>query len=230
MEIPTLCEDCGIALTDEAVAEIRDAGWPDMICDDCAINKLTTTENEDMKFTDATKEESKFSGNYFNYGVHKVKLGLIETGETESGKEYIELTVLGENEEEDTARVWFSTEKAANYSFNTLSQIAVHQGKNDEEKSAIRAAVINCGDTDEIVKLFNDKFVGTAELWFTVYPSPDRTYQAADGSTKKSIDKNVYGYEPKLREDLMPKQDTTAPVTGNETQADIAAGIPDAWK
>jgi hypothetical protein len=177
-----------------------------------------------MKFNDDIKKENS-SGNYFNYGVHKVHLGAIENGETEAGKEYIELTLLGDNEEEDTARVWFTTDKAANYSFNVLKQIAVHNAP-EKSKDAARDAVDACQDTDELVKLFNEKVVG-GECWLSVYPSPDRTYTASDGSVKKSIDKNVAGYQLKERPELLPKQDVVAEVNDD---TDVAAGIPDAWK
>ena len=44
------------------------------------------------------------------------------------------------------------------------------------------------------------------EAWFTVYQS-DRTYTNAQGETRHSYDRNIYGYEPKLKkttiEDLM---------------------------
>jgi hypothetical protein len=76
------------------------------------------------------------------------------------------------------------------------------------------------------------------KCWFTKYPDPKRTYEAADGSIKKSINKNIYGYAPKLREDLMPKQDTVADVDTDKpiTAADLGgedvsgdANIPDKW-
>lgn len=187
------------------------------------------------QFSDEDKVVNEFSDqNWFGFGVHKVKIGLIEHGETENGKEYVEFTVLGDNEEEDTARVWFTTQKAANYSFNICRQIYVHnapEAKKDEARDGFDALP----DAEAMVAMMNEKLIG-GECWFTKYPSPDRTYQAQDGSIKKSIDKNVFGYEPKLRTDLMPKDEQKSALNALEgaediTGTDAAAGIPgdDDW-
>lgn len=187
------------------------------------------------KFDDEVKEVKEFSdNNWFGFGVHKVKIGLIEHGETESGKEFVEFTVLGENEEEDTARVWFTTQKAANYSFNICRAIYVHNAP-EKHKDAARDQFDALEDAEAMVRLMNEKLIG-GECWFTKYPSPDRTYQAQDGTTKRSIDKNVYGYEPRLREDLMPKDEEKDALNktfpGNEKvdlNSDAGAAIPDDW-
>lgn len=165
-----------------------------------------------MKFNDESKAVKEFAdSNYFGYGVHHVHIGAVDRGFTgddpENGKEYFEITVLGDNEEEDTARVWFSSDKAANYSFNVLRQIAVHNAPEDQ-KDAMRDTVDAVADTEELLKVLNEKVVG-GDCWFTKYQSPDRTYKAADGTVRKSVDKNVYGYEPKLRTDLISNDELT---------------------
>lgn len=185
-----------------------------------------------MKFNEDNKQVKEFSGgNWFGYGVHKVHIGLVELGETDKGLEYVEVTVLGDSEEEDTARVWFTTDKAANYSFNVLRQIYVHnapEAKKDQARDDIDATA----DTKELVDLLQ-KCVG-GECWFTKYPSTDRTYKAPDGSIKKSIDKNIMGYEPKLQADRIPREsdkdaisetfDGAQPATG-----DAASNVPKSW-
>ena len=131
-------------------------------------------------------------------------LGIAELGETEGGKEYVEFTVIGKNEEEDTARVWFTTPAATNYSFNVIRQIIVHNTK-EENKDKARKAVDAVKTTQELVDLLNEKCLG-GELWFTKYYNPTRTYENKAGETKRSVDKNVYGYEPKEKPELMGDQ------------------------
>lgn len=185
-----------------------------------------------MKFSDDNKQVNEFSGgNWFGFGVHKVKIMLIENGGTgKDEKEYVEVTVVGNNGEEETARVWFTTDKAANYSFNVLRQIYVHNApepKKDEARTAFDALTTS----DELVELMQ-KCVG-GECWFTKYESPDRTYTNQAGETKKSIDKNIMGYEPKLREDLIrpgePK-DKVHDVTDEDLEnTDTGPNVPSKW-
>ena len=183
-----------------------------------------------MKFNEENKKVSDFNGNWFGYGVHKVTIGAIEVGETDDNKEFIEVVLLGDNEEEDTARVWFSSDKAANYSFNVLRQIYVHNAP-EAKKDAARDAVDATSDTAELTALLQ-KLIGK-ECWFTKYPSSTRTYVNQAGETKQSIDKNIMGYEPKLQADRIPKTDKDAlneTFPGNETaKGEAAANVPDDW-
>lgn len=187
-----------------------------------------------MKFNEDNKTVKEFSsGNWFAYGVHKVHIVLVELGETDASKEYVEVTILGDNEEEDTARVWFTTDKAANYSFNVLRQIYVHNAPEDKKDTA-RDEMDGVADTKELVDLLQ-KTVG-GNCWFTKYPSADRTYQAQDGTTKRSIDKNIMGYEPQLQADRIPKEtEQFNPGTGaaNElidlNKNTTAINVPKAW-
>src|SRR5579872_1659397 len=158
-----------------------------------------------MKFSEENKQVSDFSNsNWLPFGVSKVKIGMIDLGGTREGeKEYIEVTLLGENDEEETARVWFTTDNAANYSFNTLRQIYVHNAPEDK-KDVARDTFDKVKDTEDVVKLFNEKLIG-GECWFSKYYDPTRTYENQAGETKKSVNKNIYGYEPKLKPELMPK-------------------------
>lgn len=192
-----------------------------------------------MKFNDDTKQVNEFSdSNWLGFGVHEVTLGLIEAGKTDNNKEFVEFTVIGPKDEEDTARVWFTSDKSANFSFNIMRQIYVHCAPEGKAKEKARTDFDAVKDSDEAVELMQ-KCVGK-KIWFTKYPDPTRTYQNQAGQTKQSINKNVYGYAPKLREDLMPKQDTVADVDtdkdvtiedlgGEEAKGDAAANIPDDW-
>lgn len=160
-----------------------------------------------MKFTKETKAVKEFSdANWLGFGVHKVQISAIGL-EEKGGKECVEVSVVGDNGEEDTAAVWFSTDKAANYSFNVLRQIYVHNAPEDK-KDAARDAMDACKDTTELVDKLQAKLIG-GECWFTKYPDPTRTYQAQDGSIRQSVNKNIYGYEPKEKPELLPKDSNT---------------------
>lgn len=145
-------------------------------------------------FTDEHKKD--MNSNFFEEGVHKVKITRIEFGETDSGKEYAEFGVKDEQGREDNARVWFTTDKAMNFSFNIIRGIFVHNapaGKKDE----IRTSIDNLKDTTELEKAC--KVLMGKEAWFSVYKDPSRTYQNDKGETKNSFNKNIYGYEPSPR-------------------------------
>src|SRR5437879_4438379 len=147
-----------------------------------------------MKFNDENKAVKEFSDNqWLDFGVHKVQISEIGLGSTDDGKEFVEVGVVGVNGEEDTSRVWFTTDKAANYSFNILRQIYVHNAP-ENAKDEARDTMDSIKDTDELVEKLQEKLLG-GECWFTKYPDPTRTYTAADGTIRQSVNKNVYGYE-----------------------------------
>lgn len=137
------------------------------------------------------------SNNYFDEGVHEVRIDKVERGRTDGGKDYVEFTVEGQNGESGTARLWFTTEPASNYALSILAGIAVHNKQTDAEKDKARTAFKAIKDTDIIDQKFLDKFVDM-DAWYTVQQS-DRTYINSKGETKYSYDKNIYGYEPKLK-------------------------------
>lgn len=187
------------------------------------------------KLSDDDKTVNEFKNDYFDYGVHKVLLGEFENGGTGDGeKEYIEITVMDPEDGEitDTARVWFTTDKAANYSFNVLRQIYVHNTP-EAKKDQARDEFDKLLNTDEIVALMNEKLIGK-EAWFSKYPSPTRTYVDKDGNTRKSIDKNVAGYPLKEKPELLPQSlrgdDTVVDdLGGEEATGDAAANVPKGW-
>lgn len=165
------------------------------------------------------------------FGVNRVYLIGATAGETDAGKDFVELTFKNDDEIEDTARVWF-TGGASKYSFATLRQIAVHNAK-DAEKESVRLAVESCKDNDELVALLNKNVVG-GEFWVEKYYDPISTYTGTDGNEYRSVNRNIRGYEPKLKPELLDKpadavQSTfpgAEPVSGKEA-ADIPAD--NAW-
>ena len=183
------------------------------------------------KFSDDDKQVKEFSEK-IPFGVSKVQLVGAVAGETEAGKDFIELTVTNADGVEDTARVWF-VGGAANISFNTLRQIAVHNGKTEKQKQELRDAMDNCETTDDMATLFMEKLIG-GELWFTRYYDPKRTYEGQDGNTYRSVNKNVYGYEPREKTELMPNKESAddrdeRKQAQGEKSGDEALNIPDEW-
>lgn len=143
-----------------------------------------------VKFSDKHKEDSR--GDFIPEGTHLVKIMLVEGGKTTDGKEYIEFTVVDDQEREGRARMWFTTDAAINYTFNIVRGIFVHnapEGKKDE----MRAKIDAIADSDKLVEACQ-ALIGK-EAWYQNTKS-DRTYHDAEGNEKHSYDRNIYGYEP----------------------------------
>jgi hypothetical protein len=158
-----------------------------------------------MKLNEENKIVKEFSDKYFDYGVHKVLVGDVTLGGTAEGeKEYIEVEVIdpGDLDITDKVRVWFTTDKAINYSFNLLRQIFVHCAPEDKKDDA-KIMFDQIGDTDTLKQIM-EKCKGR-QIWFTKYPDPSRPYTNPAGETKPGISKNIMGYEPKLKPELLPK-------------------------
>lgn len=154
-------------------------------------------------FTDEHKKD--LSNTFFEEGVHKVKITKIERGETDNGKEFMEFSVKGEGDKEDSTRVWFTTDAAIGFSFSIIRGIFVHNAPADK-KDEIRASVDALKNTTDLEKAC--KVLIGKEAWFTVYQDPSRTYINDKGETKNSYNKNIYGYEPSPRK-MTPE--TTTP-------------------
>lgn len=177
-------------------------------------------------FNDEDKEVREFTKS-IPFGVTKVQLTGAVPETSENGKDYIEVGVVTEDGIEDAARCYF-VGGASNISFNTLRQIIVHQGKDEEEKQKLRDRVDNVKNSDELAEILNE-FTG-GELWFTKYYDPSRTYTTENG-TFRSINKNVLGYEPKLKPELMPKPKGETVDTPFGPATDASSNVPsdDSW-
>jgi len=153
-------------------------------------------------------EQSK----YFDEGVHKVKITGAIMDKMDDGREYVEIGVEGSEGETAEVRMWLHSEKAFKFTMRTLQGIAVHNAKDDAQKDKIRQFFV--GDfNDEKVQKVLDKLTGY-EAWLTVYQS-DRTYTNAQGETRHSYDRNIYGYEPKPKKTTI--EDIMGPVTAVDT-------------
>lgn len=179
-------------------------------------------------FNDEDKTVNEFKEN-IPFGKHEVQITGAMAEVTEAGKDYIAVGVVDVDGVEDEVRLWF-TGGASNISFNTLRQVAVHCADDEEAKEAARNKVDACKDNDELAAVISELCSGK-KVWYTKYYDATRTYQTENG-TFRSINKNIYGYEPKLKPELMPKDTapakTAADLVGGEdvTGTDAAAGIP----
>ncbi|MGI9028170.1 MAG: hypothetical protein ACR2FM_05030 [Candidatus Saccharimonadales bacterium] len=177
-----------------------------------------------FKFSDEDKEVREFTES-IPFGVHEVQFTGADAGETDAGKDFIEIGVVTKDGIEDSARLWF-VGGASGISFNTAHAIAVHQGKDDKEKADIRDRIEAVADSQELVDVLND-VCASGKLWFSKYFDPKRTYQNQSGETRQSINKSVYGYEPKEKLELMntPKENVDKVFPGNE-KVDASSTVP----
>lgn len=185
------------------------------------------------KFTPEDKEDvnPQFEDR-IPFGVTPVQITLATADVTDNGSDFVEVGVIAENGAEATTRLYF-TEKAAKYSLSTIKAVATHNAP-DDKKDAARAAIDAVKDTDFLAQLINDKMIGN-KAWFTKYYDPERTYQDRDGNTRQSINTGLWGFEPKLREDLMPKPKNDSINPADYPDDDVkgepfpSSGIPKAW-
>lgn len=158
---------------------------------------------DDIQFSEAEKEEMTFKDTFFKYGVHKVQVDGRAIERDDQDRAYMEIGVVDPDNSDitTTVRMWLHTEGARKFTFNTLRNIYVHNAPEDQKEAARKTFDAIKDGTDLLVAL--DKVIG-GEAWIDVYPDPERTYQNAKGETKPSINTNIYGYEPKLKPELIP--------------------------
>lgn len=159
-----------------------------------------------MDFNSTHKEEVRM-GNRLAFGVHKVQIVGFTLDETDAGKEYIEVAFVTADGVEDSARVWFSTDQAAKFSFNNFKDILLHNVK-EEDRPKAAAAIDAVPNTAKLAELLSTKLIGK-EMWATKYIDPNRTYEK-NGQRFQSVNVNVYGYEPKQKSELMPRKNDAA--------------------
>lgn len=156
---------------------------------------------------------------YFDIGSHTVTIGLIASGTTDDGKEYIEFTVFDPEDEdrEGSARLWFTSDKAAKYAVSIISSIFIHNTAEDK-RDALRGALKKLTDTDALLDIAQKKLIGK-EAFYVVEEDPVRTYTNKAGETMPSVNRNIYGYEMK------PKKPTVE--EDKKLQEDAEAAFPD---
>lgn len=142
-------------------------------------------------FNDTHKAEQ---GEYFKEGIHKVTILGVTGGANDNDKEYIEFVVGDTKGTEGTARMWFTTDKAISYTFNSIRNIFVHNASKGKEEAA-KDLVNKVTNSEELVELCNKALIGK-EAWYTVEMS-DYTYTNQAGELKHGYNRNITGYEPK---------------------------------
>ena len=169
-----------------------------------------------VKFSDAHKAER--STNYFEEGIHQVKIGAFEFATTEKKQEYLEVEVYDPLNDERTAkaRFWFTTDGAINYAFNILRGIFVHNAPEDK-KDAVRAKFDAIEDTTQLEKEMN-MLIGK-DCWLQVYA--DGVYTDKNGNQKPNFNRDIYGYAPAEKAKAPTGDNQNITVTdddGNEQQ------------
>lgn len=154
-------------------------------------------------FNDTHKAEQ---GAYFPEGIHKVTILGVEGGTNPNGKEFIKFIVGGENGEEGEASMWFTSDKAISYTFNSIRNIFVHnatKGKEEEAKNLVNKV----SNSEELVALCNKALIGK-EAWYQVEKS-DYTYTNQAGEQKQGYNRNITGYQPKPKQSGNTAVDST---------------------
>lgn len=145
-------------------------------------------------FTDAHKEET--NGQYFEEGIHLVKVMLVEVGETANDKEYIEITVSDdEGDREARVRMWLTTDGAIKFTFDAIRAIFVHNAE-EAKKDEIKTKFNSLKNTGELDSACQKMLIGK-ECWLQVYQ--EGTYLDNTGKLRANFNRNITGYEPSPR-------------------------------
>lgn len=160
---------------------------------------------EELKSITITPEETKESG-YFEFGVHEVKIAKVKIDKHDN-KPYAEIFVENKSAE-DRARLWLHTPETRRISIDTVRRILVHNQEDENIKQKIREKIQQIKNLADFAAIL-EKTVGCT-AWFKVSEDEDRTYEK-DGKVKKSINRRIYGYEPKS--DTSKTQAETKPET-----------------
>ena len=167
-------------------------------------------------------EEDLVEQNFFREGVHEVIITSAEFFETDDKKIYLELGIMGSNDEQDTARLYF-TDGAKKISIDTIRKILVHNAPDDETKDKIREAykkITNLAQLNPFALRLVDK-----QAWLKIEKS-DKT---ETGEIKHSYNRNIYGFEPKMKavpsESKINTQDNTVSKPTAEQVAQVEAVV-----
>ena len=165
-------------------------------------------------FTADHKKE--MSNDYFDEGEHTVKIMMVEGGQTDDEREFVDFTVTDTETEtkEGSARFWFHTDGAINFSFNRIREIFVHNAP-DDKKDDIKKKFDALPNTQKLVEACNKMLIGK-EAFYQVSKS-DRTYES-NGKIKHSYDRNLTGYMPTAKTVTVGEGDSA--VTGTPVSTD----------
>lgn len=128
-----------------------------------------------MELTAENKELMNMGDfNYFEYGVHKVRLMSFTEETSNDGKVYVEVFFESEDgERNESKRQYFTTPKGINFSFNLLRSLYVASAPEKLREQAEKT-IQAVKTTTELVDKLNEKAAGTT-AWISKYPSATRT-------------------------------------------------------
>lgn len=142
------------------------------------------------------KEPSGANG--FTPGAHTVTIGLAEAEKDSKDREIIRVTVIGDNDEEGEATLWFHTDKGAIMSVKKVLGMLVHNVPEDKKPTIsefgkrIFAGKTPTESKEDVLKILNEKLIGKEAY---IYAEPQEKYD-----TTKYVD--LWHYDQGKR---MPK-------------------------
>lgn len=111
-----------------------------------------------VKVNPMEDKDFEAKGNYFGVGVYEVLLEKLVAVTPEKGSPYINVSVLGEEDQTTDIRL-YTSEAAAPYTIANLARIAVHNKDTEEAKQKVRDTFKKIDDTDRLT----DKFLANME-------------------------------------------------------------------
>lgn len=170
--------------------------------------------DEELKNMTLSEEDLKES-TYFTEGVHAVTITEADFEKNPNGKVFLNVKVEGVNGEQGSARLWF-TGAATPFSVDKIRKIFVHNAKDDEQKQKIRDFFKSMKSLYEMSQLIQ-KLPGKS-CWYTIQKT-EETYIDNNGDEKYRYERNIWGYEPKLKsksENIAEDIDLSEPVDLSE--------------
>lgn len=165
-----------------------------------------------VKVNPMTDEDfDRTGGNYFEAGAHVVILEELKNVTPENGSPYVNVKVLGENDEQADIRV-YTSEKAAPYTIALFGRIAVHNKATDAAKNKVRAAFKSINDTDQMTDTFL-KNLEKMQAW--ILTEEDKNAPKPNGGYY--LRSTLYSWEPTPRaktseEQVQELTNTSTPV------------------
>lgn len=147
--------------------------------------------NEELKNITISPEEIRET-TYFEFGTHEIVISKVKIDKHED-KPFAEIFVENDSAE-DRARLWLHTPDTRRISIDTVRKILIHNQENEEIKQKIREKFQQIKNLADFAALL-EKTVGCA-AWFKVSEDETRSYEK-NGEVKKSINRRIYGYQPK---------------------------------
>ena len=147
--------------------------------------------NEELKNITISPEETR-ENTYFEFGTHEVTISKVKIGKHED-KPFADISVENDSAE-DRARLWLHTPDTRRISIDTVRKILIHNQADEDIKQKIREKFQQIKNLADFVALL-EKTVGCA-AWFKVSEDETRSYEK-NGEVKKSINRRIYGYQPK---------------------------------